>query len=75
MSLMTFFMRFDGTDWVSVGTGRFSPHFSYDPTIVIDSTGAPYVTFEPTADDLRHRSRGSADGHSGVRAGRVDSVE
>ncbi len=30
-----------------MGGARFSPSFSYDPTIVVDSTDAPYVTFIP----------------------------
>ena len=38
-------MKFDGTNWVNVGSPAFSSGAAYGPRIVIDSFGVPYVGF------------------------------
>ncbi|NEM96089.1 T9SS type A sorting domain-containing protein [Pontibacter burrus] len=38
-------MKFNGTEWVTVGAAGFTPWLAYDPALVIDAKGTPYLAF------------------------------
>ncbi|MBC5774358.1 Ig-like domain-containing protein [Pontibacter sp. KCTC 32443] len=39
-------MKFDGTQWVTVGTAGFTPWVATNPVLVIDANGTPYIAFD-----------------------------
>ena len=42
-------MKFDGSNWVTVGSPNFSAGNVRDPSIVIDRSGTPYVAYQDCA--------------------------
>ncbi|NDK56529.1 T9SS type A sorting domain-containing protein [Pontibacter fetidus] len=39
-------MKFNGTQWVTVGTAGFTPWVASEPALAFDASGTPYLAFE-----------------------------
>ena len=47
-------MKYNGTDWVTVGTRQFTPDYVQFPTMAIDRRGTPYVVYTKLVNGFQH---------------------